>query len=105
MLASMPGRVLGEWMAYASLEPFGEGRADLRMGILAALTANVNRDPDKCEPFKAEDLMPDFAADKTPHLRAADKTPHLRAAEVPSDREQVARQADAYFTALAEIRK
>lgn len=31
-------------MAYEELEPFGEERADLRAGIIAALIANIHRD-------------------------------------------------------------
>jgi hypothetical protein len=87
MLMRITGRALGEWMAYAGLEPFGERRADLRMGILAALIANVNRDPDKTEAFKAEDFMPDFEAVPEP----------------PPDRERVAQEVDMYFSLLAEM--
>lgn len=48
-------------MAYASIEPFGEGRADLRMGILASLIANVNRDTKKkSEPFVPADFIPGY---------------------------------------------
>lgn len=48
-------------MAYYSLEPFGEERADLRMAIVASLIANANRDP-KHEAYKPEDFMPFKAA-------------------------------------------
>jgi len=48
-------------MAYARINPFGERRADLRMAMLAALTANVNRDPKKSRAFKPSDFMPDFS--------------------------------------------
>ncbi len=47
-------------MAYASLEPFGEERADLRSAIVASVIANANRDPDKHEPFTFDDFMPKF---------------------------------------------
>ena len=61
MLESISGRQLAEWMAYARLEPFGEERADLRMAILAALIANVNRDPKKkSSPYEVSDFMPKF---------------------------------------------
>lgn len=57
----MSGQQLVEWMAYAELEPFGEERADLRMATLAALIANIYRDPkQKSTPFEIEDFMPKF---------------------------------------------
>lgn len=49
-----------EWMAYYALEPFGEERADLRMGILAALTHNIHRVSKDSEAAKPEDYMPKF---------------------------------------------
>lgn len=48
-----------EWMAYDRIEPFGERRADLRAGIVAAVTANAFRGKDS-KPFQASDFMPDF---------------------------------------------
>lgn len=33
-----------EWMAYESLEPFGEARMDLRIGTLISMFYNANRD-------------------------------------------------------------
>ena len=46
-------------MAFASIEPFGEQRADLRMAIHAALIANIHRDTKKrSEPYKATDFLP-----------------------------------------------
>lgn len=50
---------LSEWMAYDSLAPFGDERADLRAGTIAATIANANRDPEKQpEPFTPADFMP-----------------------------------------------
>jgi len=43
MLRRMTSSELSEWMAYDSLEPFGERRADLRAGIISSLIFNVNR--------------------------------------------------------------
>lgn len=61
MLRKISSRQLTEWMAFSKLEPFGEERADLRMGILAALIANVNRDPKKQPaPYEPDDFMPNF---------------------------------------------
>jgi hypothetical protein len=48
-----------EWMAYAGLEPFGEERADLRAGIIAATIANVHR-PGERDPYTPTDFMPCF---------------------------------------------
>lgn len=56
----MSSHEFSEWMAYAGLEPFGEERADLRMGILAALTFNINRDPERTDEAKPEDFIPRF---------------------------------------------
>lgn len=48
-----------EWMAFAALEPFGPLRDDDRIGVLAALTANVNRDTKRRpEPFTPTDFFP-----------------------------------------------
>lgn len=48
-----------EWMAYAEIEPFGPIREDLRAGQVAALIANVNRDPKtKPDAYTAEDFFP-----------------------------------------------
>lgn len=75
MLARISSRLLSEWMAYAALEPFGEARADLRMGILASVIANTQRDPKKKrEPWRPEDFMPRFAVDLTPTPAAASPT-------------------------------
>lgn len=49
-------------MAYYSLEPFGEERADLRAGIISSTIANVNRG--KHKPFKPTDFMPKFEQHK-----------------------------------------
>jgi len=43
MLERVSSRTLGEWRAFAQLEPFGDQRADLRMGQLTAIVANAMR--------------------------------------------------------------
>lgn len=64
LLTRVGSRELTEWMAYARLEPFGEPRADLRMGITAALIANCHRNPQhRAEPYTPEDFMPRLEAD------------------------------------------
>lgn len=50
-----------EWLAYSTLEPFGEERADLRAATICAVTANQNRDRKRHpKPFTAADFMPKF---------------------------------------------
>lgn len=47
------------WMEMEQLEPFGERLADLRMGTLAALIANIHRDAKrKKEPYVPSDFAP-----------------------------------------------
>lgn len=58
MLSEMSTEQFFMWRVYFALEPFGEKRDDFRIGTLAALTANVNRDPKKRpQPFKPEDFF------------------------------------------------
>lgn len=47
-----------EWIAYAHLEPFGEERADLRMGILASTFVNMMSA--KGKRYQPKDFMPKF---------------------------------------------
>ena len=42
MLREVPSIELAEWMAYYTLEPWGEDRADLRSAIVASLIHNTN---------------------------------------------------------------
>ena len=48
---------LVEWEIYSQHEPFGEERADLRAGIIAAVIANTNRGKDQ-KAFSPTDFMP-----------------------------------------------
>ena len=59
MLNEMSGEQLSEWLAYARIEPWGEERADLRAGIVAATTANCHRSS-RTKAFKPDDFMPKF---------------------------------------------
>lgn len=53
-------------MAFYRLEPFGEEREDLRMGILASTIANVNRDPKvRRRAYQARDFIPVFGPEAT----------------------------------------
>lgn len=43
---SMSSAEFGEWVAFYSIEPFGDRVADLRAGVVASTVANVNRGKD-----------------------------------------------------------
>ena len=54
----MSSREFSEWQAYFRLQPFGAQRDDLRIAVLDALMANINRDTkQKQTPFTAEDFL------------------------------------------------
>jgi len=57
LLARVGSDELTEWMAFYQLEPFGEMRADLRSGVVAATFANAHRTKD-ARAFTPEDFMP-----------------------------------------------
>ncbi len=59
MLTQMPAPELLEWMAYASIEPIGETRMDMRFAVLACTIANLIKSAagDKGKPSKPEDFM------------------------------------------------
>jgi len=59
MLREISSRDFAEWMAYSRLEPWGERREDLRMGIIASTIANGNRGKNQ-KPFKPADFLPEF---------------------------------------------
>ena len=61
---SLPGKQgltaaqLSEWMAYSSIEPFGEFRNELRHGQLMSFHFNMNRDPkQRHAPYEPKDFM------------------------------------------------
>lgn len=59
MLDKISSREFSEWMAYDRVEPFGDERADLRIGVLSSLTANIHRDKKKrSEAYSPLDFMP-----------------------------------------------
>lgn len=67
LLARLSSRQISEWMAYYTLDPFGEERADLRAAMICALLANINRDPEKRkEAYTAEEFMPRFGVHPHP---------------------------------------
>ena len=57
MLKCLTSYQLSGWMAYHSIEPFGEWRADLRQAITSTVIANANRGK-KQRVFKVKDFMP-----------------------------------------------
>lgn len=62
------------WMAYYEFDPFGNERADLQAGIVAAAVTNPHIDSSRHQPVSATDFMPRFAVEKTVDERA-DRTP------------------------------
>lgn len=53
----LDSRQIAEWMAYYSIEPFGEHAAFWRAGQIAATIANANRTK-RTRAYKPEDFMP-----------------------------------------------
>lgn len=64
LLDGMTSRELSEWMAYYSIEPFGERREDMRAAQICAILANIHRGEDT-PPFSVDDFMPDFQRQPT----------------------------------------
>lgn len=57
MLTEMRPSELHEWFAFYRIDPWGEGRGDLRSGIVASVVANANRGRSG-KTFTAMDFMP-----------------------------------------------
>lgn len=57
MLQGMTAQELADWHAFDSIDPVGDERADLRMGILAQLIATVHTTK-KGKRWKPADFMP-----------------------------------------------
>ena len=59
LLSTVDSRELSEWWAFYQFEPWGCEIDDFRAGLVAATTANTNRDPKKHkQPFRPSDFMP-----------------------------------------------
>lgn len=69
MLRELDSRQIAGWMAYFSVEPFGEHAAYWRAGVIAATIANVNRGK-RQRAYKPEDFMP-----PEPKLKREPQTP------------------------------
>lgn len=59
MLEGISSEQFSEWMAYDQLDPIGEKRADIRMGILASVIANSSRGKNQ-KVYTAADFIPQF---------------------------------------------
>jgi hypothetical protein len=64
LLGELDSRELTAWMAYETVEPFGERRANLHAGIVAATVANVNRDR-HARVFQPTDFLLEFGRERT----------------------------------------
>lgn len=81
MLDEMTWEQYREWNDYATMEPFGEERDDMRAGIVASSIVNtlvmINRDPKKGRPKLTVpgDFMPQFSVAYDKPARGATKKP------------------------------
>lgn len=58
MLVRVTSRDLTEWMAYYSVEPFGEREHEYRAALIASTMANTARDAKKhAQPFSPSEFM------------------------------------------------
>jgi hypothetical protein len=62
----LSARQFREWMTFYAVDPFGDQRADLRMGVLAAAMSNRWRGKNE-EPMKPIDFMPFNRTEQTPN--------------------------------------
>ena len=53
----MSSQELTEWLAFYSIDPFGEERADARQAITSCIIANSNRGK-STKPFKVDEFFP-----------------------------------------------
>lgn len=69
----MSSRELIEWHAYAELEPFGELRADLRMGIQTSALVRLWADPKKAKGITPATFMPFLEQPKPAQPKTAEQ--------------------------------
>jgi hypothetical protein len=61
LLEEMSAETWVLWQLYYDLDPWGEERADLRSGMIAAVIAETNRDKKKRrKPYAPKEFMPQF---------------------------------------------
>lgn len=90
----MSASEFAEWQAYARIDPFGEEREDQRAGVIAAVIANVHRDPKKRkDPFDWEWFLRPKDKPKEPQTWQQMLTIALVSAEVYGHKDM--RQQDA----------
>jgi hypothetical protein len=87
LLDEMPSSELAEWMAFASIEPFGGAVDDLRAGLAPAVALNLNRTKD-ADPISPMTFFP--WADKAAAPEPEPETP-----------EQISEKLRALLTAKA----
>ncbi len=67
-----------EWEIYERVEPFQCDRVDYAGALLAAILANVNRDPEKRkQPYQVTDFLPPWQLDRDdgePERMSAEET-------------------------------
>lgn len=63
LLSEIDSAELTEWLAFDQIEPFGDPREDLRMGLVCSTVANHSFSPPK-KPTRPSDYMP-FAPEKS----------------------------------------
>ena len=54
----LSARQVAGWMAYATIEPFGELQADYRAGVVASITANSTRSSRAQKSYQPGDFFP-----------------------------------------------
>lgn len=85
MLRGLAPSELGLWAALWSIDPWGEGRADLRNALTASLIANVHRDAKaRPSPFRPSEFMP--FAESDAKAEAVDLSRRLRAAFITREK-------------------
>jgi hypothetical protein len=67
LLNSLSAAELAEWRQFYDLEPWGSDAEFYRVGIVAAMIGNVNRDPKKRpKPFTPRDFVPGWDKKEQP---------------------------------------
>ncbi|MEZ4714310.1 MAG: DUF4035 domain-containing protein [Caldilineaceae bacterium] len=64
-----------DWLEYYQVEPFGEVRAEMRMGMLASVLANIHRDSKKKpEAYSPKEFMATYEIGDAPSAPLDAKT-------------------------------
>ena len=79
LLARISSAEVTEWMAFDAIDPFGEPRADLRTGMICAVTANHSFAP-PTSPRRPSDYMlfSDATQERSDGILLADPAEHAR---------------------------